>query len=180
VFTIESNSPAAEFGRFNGGVVNLTTKSGTNTLAGTLFTFLRHEGLNARNYFAPAGTTAPLFRRNQAGGVLGGPLIRNRTFFFADYQAQRQTIARTVISTVPTQLQRQGVFTEAIGGRVPAIFDPVTKQPFANQTIPAGRFDPVAAALVSRYPLPTSPTSCRCRIWKMPAPRLPRLKDVVM
>ena len=156
-FTIESNSPAAEFGRFNGGVVNLTTKSGTNRLSGTLFSFLRHEALNARNYFAPAGTEKPSFRRNQSGGVLGGPLLRNRTFFFADYQAQRQIIARTVISTVPTLLQRQGVFTETIGGRVPAIFDPITRQPFANNAIPAVRFDAVSARkLLLRYPLPTS------------------------
>jgi hypothetical protein len=155
-FTIESNSPAAEFGRFNGGVVNLTTKSGTNNLSGTLFSFLRHEALNARHHFAPAGAEKPSFRRNQSGGVLGGPLVRDRTFFFADYQAQRQTIARTVISTVPTPLQRQGVFTEAIGGRLPAIFDPVTRLPFANNAIPAVRFDAVAATLLSRYPLPTS------------------------
>jgi hypothetical protein len=155
-FTIESNSPAAEFGRFNGGVVNLTTKSGTNNLSGSLFSFLRHEALNARNYFAPAGSGKPAFRRYQSGGVLGGPVRRNRTFFFADYQAHRQTIARTAISNVPTLLQRQGVFTEAVGGRVPAIVDPVTRQPFAGNAIPAERFDRVAAALLSRYPLPTS------------------------
>jgi hypothetical protein len=155
-FTIESNSPAAEFGRFNGGVVNLTTRAGTNRLSGTLFSFGRHEALNARNYFAPAGTEKPSFRRTQTGGVLGGPLVRNRTFFFGDYQAQRQTIARTVISTVPTLLQRQGIFTEAISGRVPAIFDPITRQPFADSMIPSSRFDPVAASLLSRYPLPSS------------------------
>ena len=111
-FKIESNSPPAEFGRFNGGVVNLTTKAGSNTVRGSIFEFLRHEALNARNYFAPAGAT-PKFRRNQFGGVLGGPVQRDRTFFFADYQGQRQTIGRTVISTVPTLLQRDGIFTEA-------------------------------------------------------------------
>ena len=117
-FKIESNSPPAEFGRFNGGVVNLTTKSGTNALRGSVFEFFRHEALNARNLFAPA--VKPVFRRNQFGGVAGGPVRRDQTFFFVDYQGQRQTIGRTVISTVPTLLQRQGVFTEAIGGRVPA------------------------------------------------------------
>lgn len=157
--TLETNSPPAEFGRFNGGVVNLTTKSGGNRLAGTAFDFLRHEALNAKNAFA-TGLDKPKYRRQQFGGVVGGPLKRDRTFFFGDYQGQRQTIARTVISTVPTLLQRRGIFTEAIGGRVPAIYDPATgtttRQPFANNTIPVSRFDPVAKALLERYPLPTS------------------------
>jgi len=158
-FKIESNSPPAEFGRFNGGVVNLTTRSGTNAFQGSVFEFFRHEGLNARNLFAPAGVDKPLFRRNQFGGVLGGPLRRDRTFFFVDYQGQRQTIGRTVISTVPTLLQRQGVFTEAIGGRVPVIYDPETgtaRSPFAGNAIPVERIDPIARALLERYPRPTS------------------------
>ena len=155
-FTIESNSPPAEFGRFNGGVVNLTTKSGTSEVTGTLFGFLRHEALNARNYFAPVDAAKPLFRRTQAGGVLGGPILRNRTFFFVDYQQQRQKIARTVISTVPTLLQRAGIFSEAIGGRVPEIYDPATRQPFPDNAIPVERFDRAAAALTSRFPLPTA------------------------
>ncbi|MFN7917094.1 MAG: TonB-dependent receptor [Vicinamibacterales bacterium] len=160
-FRIESNSPPAEFGRFNGGVVNLTTKSGSNQVRGSAFEFLRHESLNARNYFASTNPVKPKYRRNQFGGVLGGPLQKDRTFFFLDYQGQRQTIGRTVISTVPTVLQRQGVFTEAIGGRVPAIYDPATtvgntRTAFPNGAIPVTRFDPVAAALLARYPLPTS------------------------
>src|SRR5256885_3059309 len=93
-FRIESNSPPAEFGRFNGGVINLTTKSGANTLHGTGFEFLRNEALNARNFFQSASPTGPEYRRNQFGGTLGGPLVRNRTFFFVDYQGQRQEIGR--------------------------------------------------------------------------------------
>ena len=159
-FKIESNSPPAEFGRFNGGVVNLTTKSGSNALRGTAFAFIRNEALNARNFFASASAVKPRFRRNQFGGVAGGPIRRNQTFFFVDYQGQRQTIGRTVISTVPTLLQRQGVFTEAIAGRVPAIYDSstggATREPFAGNTIPVARMDPVARALMDRYPLPTS------------------------
>src|SRR5262245_45663180 len=91
-FKIESNSPPAEFGRFNGGVVNLTTKAGTNTLHGTAFEFLRNEALNARNFFATSDPNKPKFRRNQFGGVAGGPIRENRAFFFIDYQGQRQTI----------------------------------------------------------------------------------------
>jgi hypothetical protein len=160
-FKIESNSPPAEFGRFNGGVINLTTKSGTNAFRGTVFEFFRNEALNARNFFAAGNSVKPQFRRNQFGGVLGGPIQQDRTFFFVDYQGQRQTIGRTVISTVPTLLQRQGTFTEAIAGRVPPIYDPATtvgsvRSPFPDNTIPLGRIDPVARTLLERYPLPTS------------------------
>ena len=164
-FKIESNSPPAEFGRFNGGVVNLTTKSGGNVLRGSVFEFLRNEALNARNFFASSNPVKPQFRRNQFGGVVGGPIRRNQTFFFADYQGQRQTIGRTVISSVPTALQRQGIFTEAIGGVVRPIFDPATtvvtgtsvaRTQFTGNAIPAGRIDPVAHRLLERYPLPTS------------------------
>ena len=159
-FKVETNSPPAEFGRFNGGVINLTTKSGTNAFRGTAFEYFRHEALNARNLFAPTDGARPLFRRHQFGGVVGGPVRRDRTFFFADYQAQRQTIGRTVISTVPTALQRQGVFTEPIAGRVPDIYDPasgaVVRSPFAGNAIPAEWVDPVARTLLERYPMPTS------------------------
>jgi hypothetical protein len=165
-FRVESNSPKAEFGRFNGGVVNLTTKSGTNEFHGAAFEFLRNEALNARNLFAPASSPNPLFRRNQFGGVLGGPIAINRTFFFADYQGTRQEIGRVRTSTVPTVLQRQGIFTEAVGKSVPKIYDPdttqslpgggFTRQQFSGNSVPSNRFDSVASTLLDRYPLPTS------------------------
>ena len=160
-FKIESNSPPAEFGRFNGGVVNLTTKAGANAFHGTGFEFLRNEALNARNFFQSTNPVKPDHRRNQFGGTLGGPLVKDHTFFFVDYQGQRQSIARTATSTVPTLLQRQGIFTEAIGGRVPVIYDPATtvgatRTPFVDGAIPLARMDPVALALLRRYPLPTA------------------------
>ena len=160
-FKIESNSPPAEFGRFNGGVVNLTTKSGGNIYHGNVFGFFRNENLNARNFFQSTNPVKPEYRRNQYGGMLGGPVAKNRTFFFADYQGQRQGIGRTVTSTVPTLQQRQGIFTEAISGRVPVIYDPATtvgstRTQFPNNTIPRSSMDPVALALLDRYPLPTS------------------------
>ncbi len=117
-FKVEVNSPPAEFGRFNGGVVNLTTKSGTNDFHGSAFEFLRNEALNARNLFAPAtaaNPNKPVFRRNQFGFVIGGPVIKDKTFFFGDYQGTRQQIARVRISTVPTLAQRQGNFSSSLG-----------------------------------------------------------------
>ncbi len=160
-FKIESNSPPAEFGRFNGGVVNLTMKSGANDAHGSLFEFFRNERLNARNHFQRANPVTPDYRRNQFGGTLGGPIVRDRTFFFVDYQGQRQSTGRTVTSTVPTVLQRQGIFTEAIGGRVPVIYDPATsagssRLPFPDNTIPLNQMDPVARSLLARYPPPTT------------------------
>jgi hypothetical protein len=166
-FKLEINSPSAEFGRFNGGVVNLTTKSGTNQFHGSLFEFLRNEALNARNLFAPAtaaNPNKPEFRRNQFGGVLGGPIVTDKTFFFLDYQGTRQLINRVRTSTVPTQLQRQGIFTEKISGVVPAIYDPATTAPKAGGGFTRTQFlnntltymDPVAVALLKRFPLPTT------------------------
>jgi hypothetical protein len=117
-FKVEVNSPPAEFGRFNGGVVNLSTKSGTNDFHGAAFEFLRNEALNARNLFAPAtpaNPKKPVFRRNQFGFVIGGPIIKDNTFFFGDYQGTRQLIGRVRISTVPTLVQRQGNFSSSLG-----------------------------------------------------------------
>ncbi len=153
-FKIESNSPAAEFGRFNGGVVNLTTKSGTNALHGNVFEFFRNEHLNARNYFQASNPVKPDYHRNQYGGMVGGPIAKDRTFFFVDYQGQRQSIGRTVISNVPTLAERSGVFRQNI-------YDPATtvgniRQQFPNNTIPRSAMDPVALSLLERYPLPTN------------------------
>jgi hypothetical protein len=117
-FKVEVNTPSAEFGRFNGGVVNLTTKSGTNALRGSIFDFFRNEVLNARNLFAPAtvsNSKKPVYRRNQFGAVIGGAIIKNRTFFFADYQGTRQLIGRVRTSTVPTLANRNGNFASSLG-----------------------------------------------------------------
>jgi hypothetical protein len=158
-FRIESNSPPAEFGRFNGGVVNLTTKSGTNALHGVAFEFLRDDALNERNYFQRSNPEKPNYERHQFGGTVGGPILANKLFFFADYQGQRQSIDRTVTSTVPTLLQRRGIFSEPIGGVVPRIFDPFSGSPrvqFPDGQITPSLLDPAAQALVLRYPDPTS------------------------
>jgi hypothetical protein len=189
-FKVEVNSPSAEFGRFNGGVVNLTTKSGTNDFHGSAFEFLRNERLNARNLFAPAtaaNPNKPVFRRNQFGFVVGGPIIKDKTFFFGDYQGTRQLLSRVRISTVPTLAQRSGNFSSSLGAllylqpngsisttvtanpvnvtdtngntiqaRVGQIFRPSDHRAYSGNLIPVNTFDPVAAALLQRYPNPTS------------------------
>src|SRR4030095_3991023 len=153
-FKIESNSPPAEFGRLNGRVVNLTTKSGGNAFHGNLFEFFRNQHLNATNYFQAGNAVTPDYRRNQYGGMFGGPVAKDRTFFFGDYQGQRQNIGRTVTSNVPTLAERSGVFRQNI-------YDPTTtvgntRQQFRNNTIPRSAMDPVALSLLDRYPLPTT------------------------
>jgi hypothetical protein len=157
-FTIETDNVPAEFGRFNGGVVNVATRSGSNAFHGSLFEFIRNEDLNARNYFATTGAK-PEYRRNLYGATLGGPVLHDRLFFFGDYQGIKALIGRTVISTIPTLNERQGIFTG-----VSHIYDPSTTQTvagkfvrseFTNDAITTP-LDPVAKALLARFPTPTS------------------------
>ncbi len=147
-FHLNLNAYSPEYGRSNGGTVMVNTKSGGNDFHGTLFEFLRNEHLNARNYFAPHGAR-PEFRRNQYGFTLGGPIRRNRMFFFADWQGTRLRTGITRFSTVPTLAQRSGVF-------VTPIYDPAAspRTPFPENTIPASRFDPIAREVLQHYPAP--------------------------
>ncbi len=157
-FTIEADNVPAEFGRFNGGVVNVATRSGSNTFHGSLFEFFRNEDLNARNYFSNTGAK-PEYRRNLYGGTIGGPVLRDHLFFFGDYQGIKALIGRTVISTIPTLNERKGIFTG-----VSKIYNPATttttagkyiRQEFPGDVITTP-FDPVATALLALFPAPTS------------------------
>jgi hypothetical protein len=160
-FTIEANNVPAEFGRFNGGVVNVATRAGSNAYHGSLFEFLRNEQLNARNYFSTTGRK-PEYRRNLYGGTLSLPILRDRLFLFGDYQGVRQLIGVTRISTIPTLNERQGIFAG-----VSKIYDPATttvvggayvRQEFPNDTINTP-IDPAAKALLARFPTPTNLTA---------------------
>jgi Carboxypeptidase regulatory-like domain len=159
-FTVEADNVPAEFGRFNGGVVNVATHSGSNTIHGSLYEFFRNEDLNARNYFSPATAANPRkpeYRRNLFGATLGTRILRDRLFFFGDYQGVKQLIGRPITSTIPTMAERQGIFTG-----VSHIFNPATttivggvnvRQEFANDVITTP-FDPAAVALLARFPTP--------------------------
>ncbi len=158
-FTIEANNVPAEFGRFNGGVVNVATRSGSNTVHGSLFEYFRNEALNARNYFATTTARKPMYRRNLFGATLGAPILHYRLFFFGDYQGILQRISVTRISTVPTVAERNGIFTG-----VAKIYNPNTtgtvngrlaRTEFPNDVINVP-LDPAAVALLARFPLPTS------------------------
>ena len=146
-FKVQTSTFSAEFGQAAGGVVNVTLKSGTNSFHGNLFEFLRNSTLDATPYFQPAIGGKPLFIQNQFGATFGGPIIRNRTFFFGSWQSSREENAAPQIATVPTTAERQGVFPSKIT-------DPSTGKPAPNNTIPVSRWDPVAQGLFALYPLP--------------------------
>ncbi|MEO8127908.1 MAG: carboxypeptidase-like regulatory domain-containing protein, partial [Bryobacteraceae bacterium] len=151
-FRIITNSYAAEYGHSTGGIVSLSTRSGTNEYHGSLFEYLRNDALDARNYFAK---TKPPLRLNQFGGAFGGPIRKDKTHFFASWEQTRQASSDAIVSTVPTLAQRGGDFS-ALSSR---IYDPFTlvnavKQPFPDNRIPASRIDPVAKAASAYWPLP--------------------------
>ena len=149
-FKVQTSNPSAEFGVFGGAVVNLTIRSGTNELHGSLFEYLRNDKLNARDFFA--AQRAP-FKTNQFGGTIGGPIVRNKAFFFADYQGLRQRTGRTFLISVPTPEMRTGVLTE-LGAE---IFDPLGNAPFAGRTIPPTRLNPITRRVADIWPLPNRP-----------------------
>ena len=150
-FKVETSNPNAEYGSFGGAIVNLTIKSGTNNFHGEAFDFFRNDALNARDFFA--AQKAP-YKSNQFGGLFGGPIIKNKLFFFGSYQQLIAHQGQTNVLTVPTALQRQGILTE--GGQS-SIYDPLTGQQFANNTIPANRIDPVALNVAGLFPMPNLP-----------------------
>jgi hypothetical protein len=156
-FKLETANYSAEFGRAAGGVISVSIKSGTNNFRGSVFEFLRNEKLDANDFFSNrAGLRRPPLRRNQAGGTLGGPIVRNRTFFFASYQGTfiRETLTQT--TTVPVGRMARGDFGDV------RIFDPLNiaggrRLPFPNNVIPQDRLDPVGRRLAELYPAPNQP-----------------------
>ena len=170
-FGVATNDVDAEFGQFGGGIINMTTKTGTNSLHGGLYEYLRNKVLNANDFFNNRnGVPRPPFTQHQYGITLGGPVIRNKTFFFASWEgfALRTGIPSTF--TVPTAAFRAGNFPGQ-----PTIYDPLTtcgvgsnptcpvsasgqpimtRTPFPDNQIPAGRFDTTTLVMQKYWPLP--------------------------
>jgi hypothetical protein len=154
-FKLQTSTYSAEFGKSLGGVVNLQIKSGTNQYHGSVFEFLRNDAFDANNWFNNrAGRPKGDLSQHQFGGTIGGPIIKDKTFIFADYQGLRLTSAQTYLSTVPTMRMRQGDFSELT--RV--IYDPLSPgTPFAGNVIPQNRWDPASANIMSQlYPEPNT------------------------
>ncbi len=170
-FKISTNAYGAESGRALGGTVNVSIKSGTNALHGTVFEFLRNDKLDAKNFFDNPNAPKPPFKRNQYGYSVGGPIKRNSTFFFHDYEATRIRESATFVLTIPTQDQLAGDFS----GVSQTVYDPDTydeatnlRQPFPNNRVPDTRIDPVARKASGYYPAPNAPGLTRN--WRTASP----------
>ncbi|MGH2508884.1 MAG: TonB-dependent receptor domain-containing protein, partial [Ktedonobacteraceae bacterium] len=150
--SVESNGMSAKFQ--SPGVVNVITKSGTNTVHGSVFDYFQNDALNARNFFA---SSVPVTRYNQFGATLGGPLLKNKLFAFFDYAGQRDTTDHVSRNRVPTGAERQGNF-QSSGVTVydPATYNATTGAiaPFSNDVIPSNRFDQSAVHFLSYFPMP--------------------------
>lgn len=154
-FKVVTNSYSAEFGRSSSGVISASLKSGTNQFHGTAFEFLRNEVLDAENYFA---TTKAPYKRNQFGVSIGGPVAKDRTFFFGDFEIARIRQSITTVSTVPTAAQRQGILE--------------------NATVPDSQIDPIARKIVEFYPLPTTNAVTNNYVYNSPQPQDPYRWDM--
>lgn len=175
-FNVQVNSLAAEYGRFAGGVINVATKSGTNQLHGTAYDFLRNSLLDANSWSNnKSGRQKGSFKRNQWGGVVGGPILipgvyngRDKSFFFAGFEGNNQRSASSYTNTMPITAWKNGDFSNfrTSSGTPILIYDPLTvradpnnpgkyiRDPFLNNTIPSSRIDPVAAAMAKYWPDP--------------------------
>jgi hypothetical protein len=151
-FEVSTAAYDASHGRNAAGQVSVVLKSGANGFHGSAYEFFRNDNLDARNFFAPAGEPDPRYQRNQFGGSLGGPVIKNRTFFFLDYEGRRVREGMSRRTNVPTALERAGDFSQSPG--LVAI-DLFTQQPFPGNRIPTARIHPVGGNLASLYPSPT-------------------------
>ncbi len=147
-FKVQTNNFSAEFGRTGGAVINASMRSGTNAFRGTVWEFHRNDALNAVGFFKPTTGVKPKLLRNQFGFVFGGPVVRNRMFFFVDYEGFRQISRTLVFASIPTLEQRQGNL-----GR--PVQDPITGELYATGVIPTSAITPFARQVLADLPAPT-------------------------
>src|SRR5216683_2773648 len=152
-FSVQGTNMSAEYGNAVGGVVNVVSKSGTNQIHGDVFEFLRNGDMNARNFFAPAQDQ---IKRNQFGGSVGGPILKDHLFYFGTYQGTRYANApQGNISFVPTAQERTGNFSDLSGVQ---LTDPLNNNaPFPNNQIPPNRLSSVSQFFLKSIPLPNGP-----------------------
>jgi carboxypeptidase family protein len=161
-FRVLENSYSTEQGLTSGAQVNIASRSGSNRFSGTAYEFLRNSAFDAMNFFDDPHRPIPPFRQNQFGASQGGPLRRDRTFFFANYEGFRVRQSVTNTTLLPPEALRQGDFTglNPLTGRpFPPILDPATGQPFTGNRIPSTEVDPLSHAILARLPLPNLPNA---------------------
>ncbi len=147
-FKVQTNNFSAEFGRTGGAVINASFRSGTNAFRGTVWEFNRNTALNAVGFFKPTNNVKPKLQRNQFGLVFGGPIVRNRTFFFTDYEGFRQISKTLTFANIPTAAQRAGILGKPI-------VNPLTGELYADGVIPASAIIPFASKVLADLPQPT-------------------------
>ncbi len=162
-FKVQNNSFSAEFGNNGGTVVNMVMKSGTNSFHGTAWYFLQRSELNARDFFNPAPNPKPVSARDQGGFSIGGPIRKNKTFFFGDFEKVRADSAFNGVATVPTATERAGNFSNT----GTSIYDPtlplvacasgMCRPQVPNNIIPAKEINPIGKAILALYPQPNLP-----------------------
>ena len=153
-FKILTHSYSAEYGRNSGSVVNVVTKSGSNSWKGSVWEFNRNGKFQSRNYFVPQTQAKPSLKQNQFGGALGGPIKADKLFAFGFYEGYRNTRGTTQNLLVPTAAQRSGNFAGA------TLIDPTTGAAFPGGVIPSNRISPIATKLLNDFmPLPNSGTN---------------------
>jgi hypothetical protein len=149
-FKVQTNNFSAEFGRAGGAVINATFRSGTNQFRGTGWEFNRNTSLNATGFFKPSSGVKPTLTRNQFGGVFGGPILKDRAFFFANYEGFRQVQRTVTFASVPTMAQRQGIMGKPVR-------NPLTGELYADGVVPAALITPFARQVLAGLPEPTRP-----------------------
>jgi hypothetical protein len=147
-FEVQTNTFAAEYGRNTGSVVNLVTKSGSNLLHGSAYEFFRNDVLDARNYFNDSAFRKSALRLNQFGGTLGGPIVKNKTFFFLNYEGFRRAAGITRITNVPTSDERAGKFTDQNGNPITIAVNPASQQIF-NTLFPQSNLNNASGNFIS-------------------------------
>jgi hypothetical protein len=163
-FKLDQNAYSAELGRYSGGQINVSTKSGTNRFHGSLFEFIRNDKLDAKNFFDSPTTPKPALKRNQYGASVGGPIIKGKTFFFFVWESTKLRQALTGRAAVPTEAYLRGDFSALLvpgnvyvppgtNGTIQLVH-PTTRVPFANNQIPTNIFDPVGVKIATIYPKP--------------------------
>ena len=149
-FRIETTSYSAEFGRAGGGIINASIRSGTNSFHGSAWEYLRNTELNATGFFKPVNNQKPVLIQNQFGAAFGGPVIRNKAFFFMDYEGFRRVQRRVTFSTLPTLEQRTG----NLG--IP-VRNPYTGEVYSNGVIPSTAITRFAREVLTGLPAPNLP-----------------------
>ncbi len=155
-FKVMTSNYSAEFGRNSGAIMIVSIKSGSNDFHGSVYEYLRNDVFDARDTFnyvdrdGDGKADAEVLRKHQFGGTLGGPIRRDRTFFFGSWEGRRERRAQSDTATVPTPDEKQGLFSPSLA----IVRDPITKQPYAGNRVPRERWDPTSVKLLELWPAP--------------------------